>query len=289
MTAITLTLVATLFYGGALVLTQFALRFAPPWRVAAISVPSAAAMFWCLSPFLIDPGRAHAGAALIFGLVGLLFPAAVTLLSMEANRRMGPTLTGAVGNTTPLFAVMFAVTFLGEALGALQGAGVAIIVAGVMLMSVDRTRADGSWPLWVLVLPITAAVVRGAAPPAVKLGLAAWNDPLAAVLISYTVSAVVLVVAALVRAGGRLPPVEAKGTAWFIAVGFCNGLAVLLIYAALARGPVTLVAPLFAAHPLVTLVLSRVLLRHEPLGHRLGVGVAATVVGVVLLIAGQTL
>jgi drug/metabolite transporter (DMT)-like permease len=289
MTAITLTLVATLFYGLALVITQFALRSAPPWRGAAISVPAATAMFWCLAPFLIDTARAHAGAALIFGLVGLLFPAAVTLLSMEANRRMGPNLTGAVGNTTPLFAVLFAVTVLGEALGALQGVGIAIIVAGVMLLSLDRARAGASWPLWVLALPIAAAVVRGAAPPAVKLGLAAWNDPFAAALISYTVSAAVLVAAAHVRAGGRLPPVDARGTAWFVALGFCNGLAVLLIYAALARGPVTLVAPLFAAHPLVTLALSGLLLRHEPFGPRLALGVAATVAGVVLLIAGQAL
>jgi drug/metabolite transporter (DMT)-like permease len=74
-----------------------------------------------------------------------------------------------------------------------------------------------------------------------------------------------------------------------VAVGFCNGLAVLLIYAALARGPVTLVAPLFAAYPLVTLALSRLLLRHEPFGPRLALGVAATVAGVVLLIAGQAL
>jgi drug/metabolite transporter (DMT)-like permease len=289
MTAIALTLVATLFYGSALVITQFALRSAPPWRGAAISVPSAAVMFWCLAPFLLDAGRAHVGAVLIFGLVGLLFPATVTLLSMEANRRMGPNLTGAVGNTTPLFAVLLAVVVLGEALGALQGLGIAVIVAGVTLLSLDRSRAGGRWPLWVLVLPIAAAAVRGAAPPAIKLGLAAWNDPLAAALITYTVSAAVLVVAAHVRAGGRLPPVDARGTAWFVAVGLCNGLAVLLIYAALARGPVTLVAPLFAAHPLVTLALSRLLLRHEPFGPRLAAGVAATVAGVVLLIAGQGL
>ena len=52
--------------------------------------------------------------------------------------------------------------------------------------------------------------------------------------------------------------------------------------------PVTLVAPLFAAHPLVTLALSRLLLRHEPFGLQLAAGVALTVAGVVLLIAGQS-
>jgi drug/metabolite transporter (DMT)-like permease len=285
--AIILTLVATLFYGAGLVITQFALRFAPPWRGAAISVPSAALMFWCLSPFMVDAAQADFRAVLIFAAIGVLFPASVTLLSMEANRRMGPNVAGAAGNTAPLFAVLFAVIVLGEALHAVQAAGIAVIVGGVMLLSVGRMAAVGHWVPWVLALPLAAAIVRGAAPPAVKLGLVSWPDPFAATLISYTVSAAVLVSAALIRCGGRLPRVDMRGRCWFIAVGFCNGFAVLLMYAALARAPVTLVSPLFAAYPLVTLLLSRLLLRQEQFSARLAIGVAATVAGVVLLIAGQ--
>src|SRR5205085_740137 len=113
------------FYSTALVITQFALRAAPPWRGAAISVPSATLLFWCLAPFALDGASADLRGASIFAVVGLLFPASVTLLSMEANRLMGPNVAGAVGNLAPLFAVLFAVSVLGEALYPAQGAGVA--------------------------------------------------------------------------------------------------------------------------------------------------------------------
>ena len=206
---------------------------------------------------------------------------------MEANRRMGPNVSGAIGNLAPLFAVVFAVIVLGEVLYPAQAVGVAAVVGGVMLLSLERSGPRTRWPLWALWLPAAGAVVRGAAPPAVKLGLALWPDPFAATLIGYTVSAVLLVGAALIRSGGRLPRVGARGTGWFVLVGLGNGLSVLLIYLALARGPVTLVAPLFATHPLVTLVVSRVLLRGEPIGLRLALGIAGTVAGVALLILGQ--
>ena len=265
---------------------QFAFRFAPPWRGAAISVPAATLLFGLLAPFNIDLAQADWRGALLFALVGLLFPASVTLLSMESNRRMGPNVAGAIGNTAPLFAVVFALMALGETLYGTQAAGIAAILGGIMLLSSDRARDAGAWPLWMLVLPFAAAAIRGIAPPAVKIGFSWWPDPLAAITISYAVSTVVLTAAAHVRARGPLPRVDLRGRLWYIAIGLCNGLSLLLVYAALIRAPVTLVAPLFAAYPLVTLALARMLLRDEPFGPRLAAGVAATVLGVVLLVAG---
>jgi drug/metabolite transporter (DMT)-like permease len=56
------------------------------------------------------------------------------------------------------------------------------------------------------------------------------------------------------------------------------------MYAALGRGPVTLVSPLIAAYPLVTLLLSFRLLKRERVDLRLIAAVAITVGGVVLLL-----
>jgi len=61
---------------------------------------------------------------------------------------------------------------------------------------------------------------------------------------------------------------------------------VLLLYAALANGPVALVAPLVATYPLVTIVGSILLDGKIEGGPRLAIGVALTVLGVVLLLAG---
>src|SRR5262249_23647729 len=99
-------------------------------------------------------------------------------------------------------------------------------------------------------------------------------------VISYTISSAVLIVAAVIRAGGTVPAIDYRGALWFAAIGLCNGLAVLSMYGALASGPVTIVSPLIAGYPLVTLLLSRALLTKEEMGSQLIAGVT----GVVLLL-----
>src|SRR5271163_1249261 len=80
------------------------------------------------------------------------------------------------------------------------------------------------------------------------------------------------------------PEIDHRGGLWFGAVGLCNGLSVLAMYAALAYGPVAIVSPLVAGYPLVTLMLSRAFLRKEDVGPQLIAGVTGAVCGVVLLL-----
>jgi drug/metabolite transporter (DMT)-like permease len=140
------------------------------------------------------------------------------------------------------------------------------------------------WSLWMLSLPLAAAVIRGAVQPVIKLGLERWPSPIAAVVIGYTISSAVLIFAAFVHDPKLVRRFDRRGALWFAAVGLCNGLGVLSLYAALGRGPVALVAPLVASYPLVTLLLSFVFLKHEHIGPQLVVAVAVIVGGVVLLI-----
>jgi drug/metabolite transporter (DMT)-like permease len=58
------------------------------------------------------------------------------------------------------------------------------------------------------------------------------------------------------------------------------------MYAALSTGPVTLVSPLVATYPLVTVGLSLLMLHKIEVSLRLALAVALTVAGVALLIAG---
>ena len=73
-------------------------------------------------------------------------------------------------------------------------------------------------------------------------------------------------------------------TWWFIAVGLVNGAAVLLLYLALNRGSVTIVAPLVGCYPLLTLILGRLFLG-ESIPTRFALaGTFITVAGVGLLL-----
>ena len=272
------------FFGLALVLTQFGLAHLPPFRGAIVSLPTSAAWFWLVGLFMLDSDGWRVDAAAIFAGVGILFPFLVTLLTFEGNRRMGPNVTGAVGGLAPLFAVLFAVIILSESPTVIQMVGLAAIVAGVAAMSASRRQAAVTWPYWALALPLLAAAIRGGTQPIVKVGLALWSSPLAAVILGTTVSSIIILTIAVIRARGWPQGISAKGAMWFFFVGSCNGAAVIALYAALARGPVTLVSPLVACYPLVTLAMSAILIRSvRPTPYLIG-GVAATVTGVVLLL-----
>lgn len=270
-------------FGAALVTTHSGLKFLDAAAGARLSIPTATALFWMLAPWLDMTGWDVAAVG-IFALVGLFFPAAVTLLTFESNRRLGPNVTGAIGSTAPLFAVLGAAIWLGEPLG--TGAIIAtglIVLGSVVLSRPGAGNAGERGRRAVLWLPGAAAALRALAQVLSKAGLALWPNPFAAALVGYTVSSAAVWATAL-AGRGKPTPYNRKGMAWFAATGLLNGTAVLTLYCALNRGPVYLVSPIVATYPLFTLILSALLLREERLSGALIEGVAITVAGVVVLL-----
>ena len=269
--------------GAGFVLTQFGLRWMLPWLGVAISIPTSTLLFWCLAPFFVDPSDGNLKAVVLFACVGLFFPGAVALLNFESNRLMGPNIAGALSSMTPVFAVLLVIVILGERIRGPQLLALAAIVVGITLMYRGQVSLSGR-SLWLLALPVAASAVRGVIQPVVKFGFEWWPNPIAAVVVSYTVSSAVLIASALARAGGSIPDIDHRGALWFGAVGLCNGLSVLAMYAALEYGPVAVISPLIAGYPLVTLLLSRAFLQKEDVGPQLIAGVTGAVCGVVLLL-----
>ena len=269
--------------GAAMITTRLGLRYASPAAGAAIGVPSTALIFWCLAPFLFDSSGFNLAAAGMFALVGLFFPAAVTLLTYTGNQRMGPTITSSISCTTPLFALSGAVLFLGEGLSAGNMLGTAAVVLGMLALSWSGDARARNWPLWAIALPFAAAALRALAQVLTKAGLALWANPYTAGLIGYTVSAVVILAATRLR--GARAPTDRRATPWFVATGMLNGGSVFLMYTALAKGKVALVSPIVATYPLFTLVLSLLLLRQERVPPRVALGAVLTVAGVAVLLA----
>ncbi|MEP4189882.1 MAG: DMT family transporter, partial [Sneathiella sp.] len=254
--------------------------------------PTAALFFVLLSPFLIDFSALDPTAVAVFAGVGFLFPATVTLLTFLANVHMGPSITGAIGNLTPLFAVLLAVFLLDEPFGLFQAIGMLVILGGVTCLTFSRSGATSRWPLWVIILPLGGAVVRGVTQPAIKWGLVYWAEPFAAVTIGYVISALLILSIATIQQRNktgsfRMERRHPTGRNWFVIVGLTNGVAALLTYTALEKGEVSIVSPLIATYPLVTLILSLFVLRNVVWNIQLVVGVIATVLGVGIILAGS--
>jgi len=284
--AILFAFTAAAFLGAGVVTTQFGLRSVEPLAGAAISVPCFTLLFIMLSPLLLSGEPVVWRAAPIFAAVGLVFPAMLTLLTFGSNRALGPVVTSTLGNLAPLFAVALAVLVLHEPLRPLQFAGLVLAVIGAVVITVTRPRDFGSWRTWALLLPLGGALLRGVVPPVVKVGLEIWPSPLWACLIGYTVSSIVVLIVQRVRTGSFIAEAPRSGGLWFALTGILNGVSTLTLFAALRNGPITLVAPLVAIYPLITVVLSGLTLKHVRITPRMVTGTVLTIAGVVSVLAG---
>lgn len=288
MTAILLAFAAAAFLGAGVVITQFGLRSVHPLSGAAISIPAFTLVFLLLSPILLRGDAIVWQAVPIFAAVGLVFPAMLTLLTFASNRALGPVAAAALGNLSPLFSVAIAVAVLHEPLRPLQFAGLVISVLGALIITVTRTADMRDWRTWTLLLPLAASLLRGIVPPVIKIGLEVWPNPIAAGLTGYIFSSFTVLAIERIRTGQFMTQAPLSGRLWFAVNGICNGIGTLLLYAALGAGPVTIVAPIYATYPLVTVALSALVLVlvHVRITTKLVLGTALAVGGVVLILAG---
>ena len=105
-----------------------------------------------------------------------------------------------------------------------------------------------------------------------KAGLLWWPNPYVAVLLGYSVSAVVIWIIAACSRREASRVYTRRGILWFA------------LYAALEAGTVNMVSPIAATYPLFTLILNTVILREERLSTRLMGGVVLMVGGVAVLL-----
>ncbi len=267
-----------------MVTARVGLRHLDARAAAAVSVPTATLLFVLAAPFTIDFSAMSLLAVLIFAVVGLFYPALVTLLTFRSNEQLGPTVTSAISGTAPLFAMLAAVLFLHEQVPPQATLAAIGVAAGVALMSWNPRAARGRLASASLLWPIAGAILRGFAQAGAKAGLLLWGNPFAASLVGYLVSTATVLSVSRTRRGHRSKPTRA-GLLWFAITGVLNGSAMVLMYSALALAPVSSVAPIIAAYPLITVMVSAVFLRAEPVSHRATAGAIITVSAIAYLVA----
>ena len=172
----------------------------------------------------------------------------------------------------------------GEALSAVQVAGVVVAVAGIALAARERDAAGSLGATTRLALALGAIAALGIGVNLVGVEAAVAGRPASALLWVLAVTRFVALLAwillSLGTGGGgalrRLPPRS------LVALGAFDLLANVLFGLAVRESLLTLAAVLASLHPVFTVLLSRVVLK-EPLRPVQQAGVALAVAGVALL------
>ena len=281
---------AALFLGAGPAVSKRGLAMGGTWMQNVVLVLlTRTALLWVALVLLVgtDPFAGlspFVAGVFVFG--GVLASGVGRIVFAIGIDRIGSSLSNAFTNTRPLFAVLLAVAWLGEAVTPGMAAGVLLIVGGLVVLSLSRGGDVSGWERTDLVFPLAAAVTFAAGNVVRRYGFTISPvGSLQAVTVGET--AALLTMVGVAAATGRLTadgPRAAFG--YFVVNGATASVGLVAMFAALRAGPVSVVDPVTATAPLVTTAVAALLLRDvERITPRLVLGVVVVVAGVALLTA----
>jgi uncharacterized membrane protein len=246
-----------------------------------VSVATSAGVYWLFAPLYLHGWYWFTSAAVLFAVVGIIRPALSTTLAISSIKLMGPTLTSSLTSATPIFGAMFAILVLGERLTLPIAVGTGAVVAGAVAAAWNPKGLKRSWPLWAIVLPLGASLIRAIGHIATKYGLIEVSSPSFAVLVGNSVSLGTALL--LFRREGAPVTSSRASNLWFFAAGVANALSVQFLNNALAIGDVVAVVPIVSATPVFTLLLGMLYFGRETITWRTIATMALIVPGVILV------
>lgn len=213
-----------------------------------------------------------------------------TLTYVATIQFVGPRLSALLFTTAAPFSVALGYAFLGETITWAQGAGVALIVAGIVLAALGPGGSDGprpTRPLWqgvVLGLVTSAGQATGSllARPAMLAG----TDPVAAMAVRSGLGAaffIALLAIPALRPAARPSPRDTRQIGYAALSGMVLGMSLMM--AALAHGDVGIVTTLTSTTPILILPMVWFVTRRAP-GPMAWLGAALAVAGTALLSLG---
>ncbi|MFC5712506.1 DMT family transporter [Thalassorhabdus alkalitolerans] len=207
-------------------------------------------------------------------------------------RHIGPTRGTAVKNSAPMFTVLFAVLFLGEAVAGLPLVGIILVLCGLFIqgyymvqqgpdLSVDKGRERKGY-----FIALTSAVVFGIGQAFRKPGMEIMSDPFLGAFISASVASILFlsVEARETRIFTQIKrQIKAKNI-YYIGAGVFTSFAMICFFSAIMFIPVSYVAVVAALEPMLTIILSKLFLRQEEKIYGYTLAAAFTIVGGVAMI-----
>ena len=229
-----------------------------------------------------------APANLLFVIIGIFVPGVSRFFIFKGMERLGAPISACLTNSTPLFAIVFAVFFLGERPTLTNLLGAFSIVAGIVSLSWRGTAK--TWRSSDLLFPLTAAFLFAGRDNLVRVGVLQIGSPIMGAAIASVVSLATMALLYMVFAEHKpLGPLGLRGLALFGVSGFMNFLSYVFIYTALSMERVSLISPLVNASSLFVLPLSLIFLKDVDKLTARKIGATVLVILGVLLISWEKL
>ena len=214
----------------------------------------------------------------------------------RAVKAIGANLSGPLMETSVLFALVLAITLLGEKLTVMKVLGIALILAGPLLTVEKKGAAKAAGgqklaftPNYIegYVFSLLAASAYGTSPILVRMALehVSWHASIAGGLVSYVAASIVVLIAIpLLGKVKHVSEISGEAAKWFCWAGFFVGVSQLLRYIALSFAPVSVVSPIQRLSLVFRLVFSYMLNReYEIFDSRMILGTIVSLLGAVLL------
>ena len=231
------------------------------------------------------------GWILVMGIMA--YPVARVLL-VTAISMVGAARAVTMSGVQPVIAFALGVILLGERPDLLVTLGTPVIVAGLFLVVVPRTGSNvGGQVVNVrrlgYVLALFGAATFASRDVISRHVVSGIVDPLLTAGLALAVGAVILTALLHRQVVSSIQTLPGKYLLICALAGLFQGLAVASLFQALSRDPVTVVSPIYACTPLITLILVRIFLRRlEVIDLLLVAGTLLSVAGVILVIIGAT-
>lgn len=207
-------------------------------------------------------------------------------LFVKSVAQIGASRAQSLNNSSPLITVLLAALLLGETLSPAVLGGVLLIIAGVFFVTTTNAQGEDSGAARTLTLTsIMATLCYGIVPVMKKFGTDLGGPPVLGALVMHATGL------ALLLTLGRLLKIELKwhklplsSLLCFVGAGVLQGIGSILTLKALLYAPASVVAPIWNTQPIISFILTKVLLQGiEVVTLRDGVAAALVVMGVLVL------
>ena len=277
-------LLSSLGFATSHILIRRGLAQSNPLAGFCISISISAITLWILAALYL-PLSSFLTHTIWYFVVGGLFASGLgRWLVYISIDKLGVARSIPVASASPMFASILAVFIVGEHWTLLAFLGTLLIITGVIVISRTHTQKM-EWRRADLIFPLMAALSFALSANARKLGFLIENVPLVASCVNATTGLVLAMMLMAGQGGVKILHMRRHIFGWFLAAGLCNTAGMLANFYALSTGDVVIVEPLISTNPVLSVILTAIFLRDvETVNMRVGLGVALTFVGTVLLI-----